>query len=68
MGAGELVAIILDAISSGRDLYLYDQYIIGPEARQHARKVLIEKRDSCSDPDEEAFLTSVIRGLEEGRA
>ena len=67
MDAGELVAKILDAISSGRDLYLYDRYIIGPDARQRAREVLIEKRDACSDPDDEAFLTSVIQGLEEGR-
>jgi hypothetical protein len=67
MEAGELVAKILAAISSGRDLYLYDQYIIGPDARQRAREVLIEKRDACSDPDKVAFLTSVIRGLEEGR-
>jgi hypothetical protein len=43
MDAGELVAEILDAIGSGRDLYLYDHYIIGPYARQRAREVLIEK-------------------------
>jgi hypothetical protein len=67
MDAGELVANILDAIGSGRDLYLYDHYIIGPDARQRAREVLIEKRDACSDPDELVFLTSVIHGLEEGR-
>ena len=67
MDAGELVANILDAIGSGRDLYLYDHYIIGPDVRQRAREVLIEKRDACSDPDEVALLTSVIDGLEEGR-
>jgi hypothetical protein len=64
MDAGELVAKILDAISSGRDLYLHDQYIIGPNAKQRAPEVPIEKRDACSDPDQMAFLTSVIRGLE----
>ncbi len=62
-----MLAQILDAITSGRDLYLYDRYIIGPDARQRAREVLIEKREACSEPDEVAFLTSVIRGLEEGR-
>ena len=67
MDAGERVAKILDAIRSGRDLYLYDHYIIGPGARQRVREVLIEKRDASSDPDEMAFLASVIRGLEEGR-
>jgi hypothetical protein len=67
MDAGELVANILDAIGSGRDLYLYDHYINGPDSRQRAREVLIEERDACSDPDEVAFLTSVIHGLEEGR-
>src|ERR1022692_4979410 len=43
MDAGKLVAKILVAISSGGDLYLYDQYIIGPNAKQRAREVLIEK-------------------------
>ena len=64
MDAGELVAKILVAISSGRDLYVYDRYIIGHNAKQRAREVLIERRDACSDPDQMAFLTSVIRGLE----
>ena len=63
----KFVANILDAIGSGRDLYLYDHYIAGPDPRQRAREVLIEKRDACSDPDEVAFLTSVIHGLEKGR-
>ena len=62
-----MIAEILEAITSGRDLYLYDHYIIGPDSRQRAREVLIEKRDACSDPDEMAFLTSVLRGLDEGR-
>ena len=64
MDAGELVAKILVAISSGGDLYLYDQYIIGPDAKQRVREVLIEKRDTCSEPDQMAFLTRVIHGLE----
>jgi hypothetical protein len=67
MDAEELIAAILDATTSGRDLYLYDHYIIGPDSRQRAREVLIEKRDACSDPEEAALLTTVIRGLEEGR-
>jgi hypothetical protein len=28
---------------------------------------MIEKRDACSDPDEAAFLTSIIRTLEKWR-
>jgi hypothetical protein len=67
MDAGEFIANILEAIGSGRDLYLYDHLIIGPGARQRAREVLIEKRNACSDPDKLVFLTSVIHGLEEGR-
>lgn len=67
MDAGALIAEILNAITSGRDLYLYDHYIIGPDSRQRAREVLIEKRDACSDPDEMAFLTRAISALEEGR-
>lgn len=63
--AQELAAKILEAIRSGRDLYLYDRYIIGPDAVQRAREVLIEKCNACSEPDEVAFLTSVIRLLED---
>jgi hypothetical protein len=67
MEAGEqLAAEILDAIRSGRDLYVFDQFIEGPDRSEGARKVLIEKRDACSDADEAAFLTSIIRGLEKG--
>jgi hypothetical protein len=65
MDAGEQPAAeILDAINSGRDLYLYDHYIIGEHARQRACEVLIEKRDTCSDPDEAALLARVISELE----
>ena len=68
MDAGEqLAAEILDAIRSGRDLWVFDQFIEGPDRLERARQVLIEKRDACSDPDEVVFLTGVIRGLEEGR-
>jgi len=67
MDAGDQLATeILDAISSGRDLYVFDQFIQGPHRLERSRKVLIEKRDACSDPDEAAFLTSIIRGLEKG--
>jgi hypothetical protein len=60
----QLAARILDAIRSGGDLYVLDQVIEGPDRLERARKVLIEKRDACSDPDEAAFLTSIIRALE----
>jgi hypothetical protein len=67
MEVGEqLAAEILDAISSGRDLYVFDQYIVGPDSLERARKVLIEMRDAYPDPDEAAFLTIIIRGLEKG--
>ena len=65
MDAGELAAAILDAVRSGRDLYLYDRYIAGPGASQRAREMLIERRGASSDPDEVAFLTSVIRALDD---
>jgi hypothetical protein len=68
MDAGEqLAAEILDAIRSGRDLWVFDQFIEGPDRLERARQVLIEKRDAESDPDEAAFLASIIRGLENGR-
>ena len=68
MAAGEqLAAEILDVIRLGRDLWVYDHFIEGPDRLEHARKVLIERRDARSDPDEAAFLTSIIRGLEKGR-
>jgi hypothetical protein len=67
MDAGEqLAAEILDAIRSGRDLWMFDQFIEGPDRLERARKVLIEKRDARSDADEAAFLTSIILGLESG--
>ena len=56
MDAGEqLAAEILDAIRLGRDLWVFDQVIEGPDRLERARKVLIEKRDARSDPDEVAF-------------
>ena len=61
--AKQLAAEILDAVSSGRDLYVFDQFIQGPDRLARVHHVLIEKRDACSDPDEAAFLTSIIRGL-----
>jgi hypothetical protein len=65
--AGEqMAAEILDAIRAERDIYVFDQYIVGPDSLERARKVLNEKRDACSDPDEAAFLTSTILGLEKG--
>jgi len=60
----QFAGTILEAISSGRDLYLYDHYIVGPNRLECARKVLTEQRNACSDPAEAAFLTSVIRCLE----
>jgi hypothetical protein len=68
MDVGEqLAAEILDAISSGRDIWVFDQFIGGPDRLEGARNVLIEKRDACSHADKAAFLTSIIRGLEKGR-
>jgi hypothetical protein len=65
MDAGEqLAAEILDAIRSGRDLYVFDQYIVGPDCLERVRKLLTLRRDACSDPDEAALLASIIRALE----
>jgi len=67
MDAGEQVAVeILDALRLGRDLWMFDQFIEGPDRLERARTVLIERRDACSDANEAAFLTSIIRGLEKG--
>ena len=67
MDAGEqMAAEILDAITSGRDLWVFDQYI-APGSLERACNVLIEELDACSDPDEAAFLTSIIRGLEKAK-
>jgi hypothetical protein len=64
MDPGEqLAAEIAQAIRSGRDLWVFDQFIEGPNHLERALKVLTEKRDTCSDPDESAFLTRVISGL-----
>ena len=67
MDDGELLAAeIFEAIRSGRDLWLYDQFVGGPDRLEHARQLLVERRAACSDSDETAFLTSVILGLEKG--
>jgi len=60
----QLGAKMLAAIRSGGDLWVFDQLIEGPDRLESARKLLIERRDACSDPDEAAFLTRIIRGLE----
>jgi hypothetical protein len=65
MDTGEqLVAEIIEAIRSGRDVWIFDQILQGPDRLEHARKLLRERRDASSDPDETAFLTSVIGSLE----
>jgi hypothetical protein len=64
---GAVARRFLDAIRPGRDIWVFDQYIVGPDSLERARKVLIEERDACSDPGRAAFLTSIIRGLEKGR-
>jgi hypothetical protein len=63
----QLAAEIFEAIRSGRDLWLYDQFVGGPDRLERARQVLVERRAACSDSDEAAFLTSVIRRLEKGQ-
>jgi hypothetical protein len=55
---------ILDAIMSGCDLYAFDHYLAGPDCLERQRRLLIQRRDACSDPDETALLTSIIRALE----
>jgi hypothetical protein len=65
MDTGEqLAAEIIDALRSGSDVYVFDQILQGPHRLEHARKLLLEKRAACSDPDEVAFLTSIIGALE----
>jgi hypothetical protein len=42
MDDGELVAAeIFEAIRSGRDLWLYDQFVGGPDRLERARQLLI---------------------------
>ena len=65
MDTGEqLAADIIDAIRSGRDVWVFDQMLQGSDRLEHARKILFERRSACSDPDEVAFLTSIIGRLE----
>ena len=58
---------ILDAIESGCDLWMWDQYVEGPHWLECARKLLIERRAACSDPEETAFFNRVIQFLEKDR-
>ena len=66
MDVGEqLAGEIIEALRSGRDVFVYDEYIHGPDRLERAREVLREKRAACLDPEETAFVTSILRGLEE---
>ena len=68
MDTGEQVAAeIIDAIRSDRDVWVFDQILQGPDRLEHARKLVLERRAACSDPDEVAFLTSIIGRLETER-
>jgi hypothetical protein len=60
----QIAAEILEAIRSGRDLWVFDQYLEGPDRLQQARTLVIERRDACADPDEVAFLTSIVTALD----
>ena len=60
----QIAAEIREAVRSGRDLYVRDQFIEGPDCLERVRKLLIEERDACLDPDEVAFLNSIISELE----
>jgi len=62
----QIAAEILEALSSDKDLYVLDQFIVGPDRLERARTLLIQQRDACLDPDEVAFLNSVITALDEG--
>lgn len=59
------MAEIIDAIRSGRDVWIFDQMVEGPDHLAHACKLLIERRAACSDPDEVRLLSSIIDGLEQ---
>jgi hypothetical protein len=51
MDAGEqLAAEILGAIRSGRDLWVFDQVIEGPDRLERARKVLTESVTPAQTP------------------
>jgi hypothetical protein len=65
MDAGEqLAAEIVDAIRSGRDLYLFDQFVAGPDRLQRALQLLLERRSACSGVDEAALLAVIIATVE----
>ena len=62
----QLAADIIGGVKSGRDVWVFDQILGGPDRLEHARKILSERRAACADRDEAAFLTSIIDGLESG--
>jgi hypothetical protein len=63
MDLREFTTKMLEAIRSGGDLYVRDQYITGPDRVKQARELLIKQRDACSDPDEAHLLNDTIREL-----
>ena len=65
MDTGEqLAADIIDAIMSGRDVWVFDHVLQGHDRLEHSEN-LFETRAACPDPDDVAFLTSIIGGLEQ---
>ena len=62
--AARFAAEIRRTIDLGRDLYVLDHYIVGPDCLEQARKVLA--RDACADPERAAFLAAILHGLEDG--
>ena len=57
----KLAAKMLDAIRSGGDFWVYDQFVEGPDRLERAHKLVIERRAACSDPDESAFLSTALQ-------
>ena len=64
MDSGEqLASAIIEAIRSGRDVWVFDQMLQGLDRLEHARKLLVERCAACSDPNEVA--TSIIEEREQ---
>jgi hypothetical protein len=60
-----MAAEILEAIESGRDVWVFDHFVQGPDRLENARRLLRERLAACPDPEEADFLTSMIGALEQ---
>ena len=60
----ESAAEIREAIRLRRELYIFDQFVEGPDQLGRARQILIERRDAALDPAQRSLIDGILAELE----